>query len=54
MLEFDSTPAGKMFATLLAIHDDYPGALAKVRRAMAFVEQRQAATMAVVKQALAT
>ncbi|MCX7824042.1 MAG: polysaccharide pyruvyl transferase family protein [Verrucomicrobiae bacterium] len=52
LLEFDSTPAAKMAETLFAIHQDYPAALAKVRKAMAFVEQRQAATMAVVKQLL--
>ena len=53
LLEFDSTPAAKMAETLFAIHSDYPAALAKVKRAMAFVEQRQAATMAVVRKLLA-
>jgi len=52
LLEFDSTPAAKMAETLFAIHDDYPGALAKVKKAMAFVAERQAATMAVVRKAL--
>lgn len=52
LLEFDSTPATKMAETLFTIHADYPAALAKVKKAMAFVEQRQAATMAVVKQSL--
>ncbi len=50
LLEFDSTPADKMIETLMAIHDDYPGALAKVRKAMAFVEERQAETMKVVRK----
>ena len=53
LLEFDSTPAEKMAETLFAIHDDYPGALAKVKKAMAFVHQRQADTMGVVKKILA-
>lgn len=52
LLEYDSTPAAKMAETLLAIHDDYPGALAKVKKAMAFVHQRQADTMGVVKKIL--
>ncbi|MCX6908667.1 MAG: polysaccharide pyruvyl transferase family protein [Verrucomicrobia bacterium] len=52
LLEFDSTAAAKMAETLFAIHDDYPGALAKVKKAMAFVEQRQTATMAVVRRLL--
>jgi hypothetical protein len=36
----------------VAIHDDYPAALAKVKKAMGFVEQRQAAAMAVVRKLL--
>ena len=52
LLEFDSTPAAKMAETLFAIHDDYSAALAKVKNAMAFVEQRQAATMTVVQKIL--
>ncbi|MBI5685554.1 MAG: polysaccharide pyruvyl transferase family protein [Verrucomicrobia bacterium] len=52
LLEYDSTPAAKMAETLFAIHDDYPGALAKVKKAMAFVEQRQTDTMAMVKRSL--
>lgn len=52
LLEFDSTPAAKMAETLFAIHDDYPAALAKVKKAMTFVEERQAATMAVVRKLL--
>lgn len=52
LLEYDSTPAAKMAKTLFAIHDDYPGALAKVRKAMDFVHRRQADTMKAVKQVL--
>ena len=52
LLEYDSTPAARMAETLFAIHDDYPAALAKVKKAMAFVEKRQADTMAVVKKTL--
>ncbi|MFA6562242.1 MAG: polysaccharide pyruvyl transferase family protein [Verrucomicrobiia bacterium] len=52
LLEFDSTSAAKMAEILFTIHDDYLGALTKVKRAMEFVEQRQAATMVVVKQLL--
>ncbi|MFA5191411.1 MAG: polysaccharide pyruvyl transferase family protein [Verrucomicrobiia bacterium] len=52
LLEFDSTPAARMAETLFAIHDDYPAALAKVKNAMAFVEQRQAETMVVTKRLL--
>ena len=53
LLEFDSTPAAKMAETLFAIHADYPAALAKVKAAMHFVHERQAATMRVVKSVLA-
>jgi polysaccharide pyruvyl transferase WcaK-like protein len=49
LLEFDSTPAEKMAHALLAIHNDYPTALAKVEQAMRFVQQRQAATMRVIQ-----
>ncbi|HPA16755.1 MAG TPA: polysaccharide pyruvyl transferase family protein [Verrucomicrobiae bacterium] len=52
LLEFDSTPAERMAETLFAIHDDYPGALAKVGRAMDFVHRRQADTMRVVGKCL--
>jgi polysaccharide pyruvyl transferase WcaK-like protein len=52
LLEFDSTPTAKMAETLFAIHDDYPGALAKVKKAMDFVHQRQADGMSTVKRAL--
>lgn len=55
LLEFDSTPASKMAQTLFAIHDDYPGALAKVRKAMDFVSAGcQADTMRVVAKQLGT
>lgn len=52
LLEYDSTPAAKMAETLFAIQDDYPGALAKVKKAMAFVHQRQADTMRVARRLL--
>ena len=52
LLEMDETPVEKMAETLFAIHDDYPAALAKVKKAMAFVHQRQADTMGVVKRVL--
>ena len=48
LLEMDETPAEKMAATLFAIDADYPAALAKVKKAMDFVHQRQADTMRVV------
>ena len=51
--EFDSTPAEKMAEILFAIDADYPAALAKVKKAMDFVHQRQADTMKVVKGLLA-
>jgi polysaccharide pyruvyl transferase WcaK-like protein len=53
LLEFDSTPLDKLTETLFAIEADYPTALAKVKRAMDFVHQRQADTMRVVKSILA-
>lgn len=53
LLEFDSTLADRMAATLMAIHDDYPGALAKVRRSMDFVREGQVDTMQVVGRILA-
>lgn len=52
LLEFDSTPAGKTVDTLLAINSDYPAAQAKVKKAMDFVHERQAATMQVVKKVI--
>ena len=53
LLEMDETPVEKMADTLLAIDADYAGAQAKVKKAMAFVHQRQAETMAVLRKALA-
>jgi len=53
LLGFDSSPAANMAETLFDIEGDYPGALAKVKKAMAFVHQRQAETMVVVKKVLA-
>ena len=51
--EFDSTPAAKMAEILFAIDADYRAALAKVKKAMAFVHQRQAETMRTVGKVLA-
>jgi polysaccharide pyruvyl transferase WcaK-like protein len=51
--EFDSTPASKMAEILFAIDADYPAALAKVKKAMNFVHQRQAETMRAVGKVLA-
>ena len=53
LLEFDSTPLEKMTETLFTIDADYPGALAKVKKAMDFVHQRQASTMQVVQKQIA-
>lgn len=47
--EFDSTPAGKMFEILMSIHKDYPAAEAKVKKAMAYVEERAQSQMTVLK-----
>ena len=52
LLEFDSTPAQKTLDTLLAINSDYPAALAKVKKAMDYVHERQAATMQVMKKVI--
>lgn len=52
LLEFDSTPATKMMDTLAAIHADYPAALAKVKKAMDFVHERQADGMKTVRKAI--
>lgn len=48
--EFDSTPAAKMAEILFSIDADYPAALAKVKKAMDFVHERQAATMGEIKK----
>ncbi len=50
--EFDSTPADKMFDILMSIHKDYPAAQAKVKTAMAYVEQRAASQMGVLKRVI--
>ncbi|MBX3741004.1 MAG: polysaccharide pyruvyl transferase family protein [Akkermansiaceae bacterium] len=47
--EFDSTPASKMFDILMGIHKDYPAAEAKVKKAMAYVEERAKSQMTVLK-----
>jgi polysaccharide pyruvyl transferase WcaK-like protein len=50
--EFDRTPAEKMFQILMGIHTDYAAAQAKVKTAMAFVEQRAKAQMTELKRIL--
>lgn len=52
LLEFDATPAETLFQTVMTIDQDYPAALAKVKKAMDFVHQRQADSMGVVKKVL--
>lgn len=52
LLEIDETPAETVFQTVMAIEKDYPAAQAKVKKAMDFVHERQAATMGVVKKVL--
>ena len=52
LLDLDAQPADDVFAALLAIHQDYPAAMAKVKTAMAFVRDQQAETMRVVKSSL--
>jgi polysaccharide pyruvyl transferase WcaK-like protein len=47
--EFDATPATKMFEILMGIHKDYPAAQAKVKKAMAYVEERAQSQMKVLK-----
>ncbi|RBP46510.1 polysaccharide pyruvyl transferase WcaK-like protein [Roseimicrobium gellanilyticum] len=47
--EFDATPASKMFEILMGIHKDYPAAQAKVKKAMAYVEERAQSQMKVLK-----
>ncbi|MEN3943056.1 polysaccharide pyruvyl transferase family protein [Prosthecobacter sp. SYSU 5D2] len=47
--EFDATPAEKMFEILMGIHKDYPAAEAKVKKAMAYVEERAKSQMTVLK-----
>jgi len=52
LFDIDKQPAEEIIAELMAIHDDFDGALAKVEKAMTFVRKRQAETMAVVKRTL--
>lgn len=47
--EFDATPATKMFEILMGIHKDYPAAEAKVKKAMAYVEDRAKSQMTTLK-----
>ena len=51
-LEFDSTPAEKMFEILMGIHRDYSAAETKVKKAMAYVEERAASQMNVLKSVI--
>jgi len=50
--EFDATPASKMFEILMGIHKDYSAAEAKVKKAMAYVDERFAAQAAQLKKVL--
>jgi hypothetical protein len=50
--EFDSTPAEKMFEILMGIHRDYSAAETKVKKAMAYVEERAASQMNVLKSVI--
>ncbi|SKB08456.1 Polysaccharide pyruvyl transferase family protein WcaK [Prosthecobacter debontii] len=50
LLEIDTVPAEKVFQVVMANERDYPAALAKVKKAMDFVHQRQSETMKVVKK----
>jgi hypothetical protein len=50
--EFDSTPAEKMFEILMSIYRDYAAAQSQVKRAMAYVEERAASQMSVLKNVL--
>jgi polysaccharide pyruvyl transferase WcaK-like protein len=52
--EFDGTSAETMFKLLMGIHDNYPAAQAKVKKAMEFVEKRAAAQMTELKRILDT
>ncbi|MES2696104.1 MAG: polysaccharide pyruvyl transferase family protein [Verrucomicrobiota bacterium] len=52
VMELDATPTQKITDTLFSIAGDYPAALAKVKRAMAFVHQRQAATMGTTRKVI--
>ena len=50
--EFDRTPAEEMFEILMGIHKDYRAAETKVEKAMAFVEERAASQMSVLKSVI--
>lgn len=52
LLEIDTTPAETVFQTVMTIEKDYPAAQAKVKKAMDYVHERQAATMGVVKKVI--
>ena len=52
LLEMDETPAEKMAQTLFAIDADYPAALAKVKKAMAYVHECFTESMQHVKSIL--
>jgi polysaccharide pyruvyl transferase WcaK-like protein len=47
--EFDRTSARQMFDILMGIHRDYPAAEAKVKKAMAYVEDRARSQMNVLR-----
>lgn len=50
LFEIDEASTSDMTGALLAIHNDYPAAKEKVKKAMAFVTARQKATMRVVRK----
>ena len=52
LFDIDKQPAEDITAELMAIHNDFDGALEKVEKAMDFVRKRQKETMAVVKKTL--
>ena len=53
LLEMDDTPVEKLAETLFAIDADYPAALAKVKKAMAYVNECFSGSMKHVKSVLA-
>jgi len=50
--EFDKTSEEKMSEILFGIHKDYPAALGKVKKAMAYVEDRAASQMNVLRRVI--
>jgi polysaccharide pyruvyl transferase WcaK-like protein len=50
LLEIDEVPASAITEQVMNIYRDYPAAKEKVRKAMAFVAERQKATMEVIKK----